>query len=62
VFAISQYAITTDAFLVKKPKSLNHVEAASMPLVAMTAVQAFDKVNTGLEGKIVLVTAGRKFI
>jgi NADPH:quinone reductase-like Zn-dependent oxidoreductase len=60
--SISQYTLTTDAFLVQKPKSLSHVEAASIPLVAMTAVQAFDKVNGGLEGKTVLVTGGRKSI
>jgi len=38
------------------------MEAASIPLVAMTAMQAFDKVYGGLEGKSVLVTAGRKSI
>jgi len=32
-----------------------------MPLVALTALQAFEKVDPGwLEGKTVLITSGRK--
>ena len=59
--SISEYALTTDEFLVPKPKSLSHVEAASIPLVALTALQSFERVKGGLEGKTVLVTAGREY-
>ena len=46
--------------VVSKPKNLNFVEAASIPLVALTAIQMFDKVPGGVDGKMVLVSAGRE--
>ena len=59
--AWSAYALTSDEFIVLKPKCISYVEAASMPLVALTALQAFEKVDPGwLEGKTVLITSGRK--
>jgi NADPH:quinone reductase-like Zn-dependent oxidoreductase len=51
----------TDTFLIPKPKNLSYVEAASMPLSSLTALQAFEKVKCGIEGKAVLITAGRKY-
>jgi NADPH:quinone reductase-like Zn-dependent oxidoreductase len=51
--------LTTEECIVPKPKGISHVDATSLPLVTMTAIQAFDLVNGGLEGKSVLVTAGR---
>jgi len=47
--------------MVSKPKNLNFVEAASIPLVALTAIQMFDKVPGGVDGKKVFVPAGRKY-
>lgn len=43
-----------------KPKNLSFNEAASIPLVALTAIQMFEKVSGGVEGKTVFVPAGRK--
>lgn len=54
--------MVTDTFLVPKPKNISHAEAASIPLVGLTALQSFDKVKGGVEGKTVFVTAGRKFL
>jgi NADPH:quinone reductase-like Zn-dependent oxidoreductase len=46
--------------VVSKPKNLTFVEAASIPLVALTAIQMFERVPGGVEGKKVFVSAGRK--
>lgn len=46
--------------MISKPNNLNFVEAASVPLVALTAIQMFDKVPGGVEGKTVFIPAGRK--
>lgn len=59
--SVSEYALTTEDFIVPKPKAISHVDAASLPLVTMTAIQGFDLVKGGLEGKTVLVTAGRRY-
>jgi NADPH:quinone reductase-like Zn-dependent oxidoreductase len=59
--SVSEYALITETLVVSKPKNLNFVEAASIPLVALTAVQMFDKVPGGVDGKTVFVPAGRKF-
>jgi NADPH:quinone reductase-like Zn-dependent oxidoreductase len=58
--SVSEYALITETLVVSKPKNLNFVEAASIPLVALTAVQMFDKVPGGVDGKTVFVPAGRK--
>ncbi|KAE8445065.1 hypothetical protein EG329_013779 [Mollisiaceae sp. DMI_Dod_QoI] len=55
--AVSEYALITEEFLVAKPKNLNFVEASSIPLVALTAIQMFDKVPGGVEGKRVFIPA-----
>jgi NADPH:quinone reductase-like Zn-dependent oxidoreductase len=58
--SVSQYALVGETFLISKPKNLSFVEASSIPLVALTAIQMFDKVPGGVEGKTVFVPAGRK--
>ncbi|TVY21678.1 2-methylene-furan-3-one reductase [Lachnellula arida] len=49
--AISEYALLTETLVVSKPKNLNFVEAAALPMVALTAIQMLDKVPGGVEGK-----------
>lgn len=44
-----------------KPASLSWEEAASIPLPAMTVLQALKKYDGDLEGKTVLIPAGREF-
>jgi NADPH:quinone reductase-like Zn-dependent oxidoreductase len=56
----SEYALTTASFLALKPKNLSHVEAASLPMIGMTTVQAFEKVPNGFVGGTVLIPAGRR--
>ncbi len=48
--------------MIPKPKNLTFVEAASLPLVALTAIQMFDKVPDGVEGKVVFIPAARKYL
>lgn len=55
----SEYALTTASLLAHKPKSLSHVDAASLPTVAMTTLQALEKVPNGFAGKTILIPAGR---
>lgn len=59
--SVSEYAIVTETLVVAMPRNLNFVEAASIPLVALTAIQMFGKVPGGVEGKTVFVPAGREF-
>lgn len=54
--------MTSEQYLVSKPKGLSHIEAASLPLVSLTALQAFDKIPGGFEGKTVLIPGGRKWM
>ncbi|EGX42945.1 hypothetical protein AOL_s00215g894 [Orbilia oligospora ATCC 24927] len=59
--SLSEYALTTSSYVARKPKNISHVEAASLPLVSMTAYQALGRIEGGREGlkdKNVLVTAG----
>ena len=56
--SIAEYALTTEDILVRKPKNLTHEEAASIPMVGMTALQGFGKIEGGLEGKTVLIPGG----
>lgn len=56
--AWSEYAKCTEYYVAHKPKSLSHGEAASLPLIAVTALQAFAKYKGSLEGKTVFVPAG----
>ncbi|EPS35246.1 hypothetical protein H072_11439 [Dactylellina haptotyla CBS 200.50] len=59
--SLSEYALTTTYYIARKPANISHVEAASLPLVSMTAYQAMGRFEGGreaLQGKTVLVTAG----
>lgn len=53
----AQHAIVLETEAARKPKSLDHVRAAAVPLAALTAEQAFDL--AGLQaGQTVLIHAG----
>jgi NADPH:quinone reductase-like Zn-dependent oxidoreductase len=53
--AYAEYALASAAMISQKPKSLKHVEAASVPVVAVTAWQAlFDQAQLGA-GQTVLI-------
>lgn len=45
-------------YVALKPPSLSFADAASIPLAAMTALQALRRYNGDLSGKTVLVPAG----
>jgi NADPH:quinone reductase-like Zn-dependent oxidoreductase len=47
-----------EKYIAVKPPSLSFAEAASIPLAAMTALQALRRYNGDLTGKTVLVPAG----
>ena len=59
---IAEYAVSTAAATALKPISLTHVEAASIPLASLTALQALQKADKlvpgGLEGKTIYVPGG----
>ena len=60
--SVAEFVATTSAVVARKPPSLTHIQAASLPLVALTALQAFDKAEKlipgGLRGRTVFVPAG----
>lgn len=60
--SVAEYALISSTRLVKKPPSLSHTEAASLPCVAVTALQSLERANTviegGLSGKTVFIPAG----
>ena len=58
----SEYAKCAEYYVALKPESLSFGDAASLPLAAVTALQAFRKYNGSLEGKTVFIPAGRKSI
>ena len=47
-----------EQYIALKPPSLSFVDAASIPLAAMTALQALRKYEGDLAGKTVFVPAG----
>lgn len=56
--AVAQFAVVKEAELAKKPASISHAEAASIPLAGLTAWQALvDKAGLK-EGQKVLIHAG----
>ena len=56
--ALAEFMLADARLIAKKPKSLNSVEAAALPLVAITAWEAlFEKVHLA-KGKTVLIHAG----
>ncbi|KAK5103908.1 hypothetical protein LTS08_003331 [Lithohypha guttulata] len=54
----AEYATCPESYIASKPKMLNFEEAASLPLAAVTALQALRKYRGPLEGKTVFVPAG----
>lgn len=57
----AEYAKSTEAFIALKPTNMSFSEAASLPLAAVTALQAFNQYSGSLEGKTVFIPAGRTF-
>lgn len=58
--AWAEYAKSTEEYIALKPRNMSFNDAASLPLAAVTALQAFSKYNGSLEGKTVFIPAGRK--
>ena len=56
--AIAEFCVTVPASIAAKPKSLTHVEAASVPIGALTAWQGFFEQAKLKEGDRVLVHGG----
>ncbi|KAF4635187.1 hypothetical protein G7Y89_g2917 [Cudoniella acicularis] len=60
--SIAEYAVSLSSLTAKKPVSLSFIEAASLPLVAGTAIEVFDIAEKhfggSLKGKTVYVPAG----
>ncbi|OQV01303.1 hypothetical protein CLAIMM_06684 [Cladophialophora immunda] len=56
--AWSEYAKCAEHFVARKPSSLSFGDAASLPLAAVTALQALRKYKGSLRGKTVFVPAG----
>ena len=59
---IAEYALTKEKFLARKPRNLSHNQAAALPLVGLTALDALDKAGGEIEGKTVLVQSAREFV
>lgn len=59
--AWAEYARSTEEFITLKPKSISFGDAASLPLAAITSLQALQKFPGSLQGKTVFIPAGRKF-
>ena len=55
--AYAQYVCVTEALVANKPKNLNHLEAASVPLAALTAWQALFVHDNLTAGQTVLIHA-----
>ncbi|OQE25283.1 hypothetical protein PENSTE_c006G00503 [Penicillium steckii] len=56
--SMSEIARSTEEFVALKPKNLSMVEAASVPLACMTALQALRGYDGDLQGKTVFIPAG----
>jgi NADPH:quinone reductase-like Zn-dependent oxidoreductase len=60
--SVSEYALSTESATALKPKSVSHVEAASIPLVSLTTLQAFDAAAAhfegGLKDKVIFIPGG----
>lgn len=59
---MSEYVVTLEVFVGLKPAKLGFVEAASLPMVVMTAMKCLDAVEGGVQGKRVLVIGGRELL
>jgi NADPH:quinone reductase-like Zn-dependent oxidoreductase len=56
--ALAERVAAHESVLAKKPKSIGFAEAASLPLVALTALQCLREAGGVVAGKRVLITAG----
>ncbi|KAM3512392.1 hypothetical protein MY11210_003958 [Beauveria gryllotalpidicola] len=56
--AWAEFVVCPESFIARKPKNLSFSEAASLPLAAMTALQALREYKGSLEGKTVFIPAG----
>jgi alcohol dehydrogenase len=56
--AFAEYALVREGAAAKKPERLTHEEAASLPLVGLTAWQALVELGRVAAGQRVLITAG----
>ncbi|KAL8824993.1 MAG: hypothetical protein Q9170_007975 [Blastenia crenularia] len=56
--SVSEYVVTSTESIARKPTNLSHVEAASIPLVSMTALQALKRGESAVKGGTVFVTGG----
>ncbi|KAL9593938.1 MAG: hypothetical protein Q9219_007304 [cf. Caloplaca sp. 3 TL-2023] len=54
----SECVVTMTEYIARKPGNLSYVEAASIPLVSMTAFQALDKGKDVIKTGVVFVTGG----
>ena len=54
----AQYVVVQQTFLAKKPRTISHVEAASLPVVALTSLQALRDFGKMKPGSRVLIHAG----
>lgn len=57
----SEFVKCSDHYVTLKPTSLSFSDAASLPLAAVTGLQALRKYKGSLSGKTVFIPAGRKF-
>jgi len=56
--AYAEYAVVSKKMIATKPKNLNHLEAASAPVVAVTASQALFEHGKATAGQTVLIHGG----
>jgi NADPH:quinone reductase-like Zn-dependent oxidoreductase len=59
--AWSEYTVIRASLLTFKPKSLSHIEAAALPIVAMTTLQPLNKVLGKLTRKTIFLPARYKY-
>lgn len=59
---VSEYALSTVSATCPIPRTLSHIEAASIPLASLTSLQALDRADAaldgGLKGKTVFIPGG----
>ena len=55
---IADYCVTSEQSLAFKPRSISHDEAASLPLVALTALQGMRDIGGLTAGQRLLITGG----
>ncbi|KAJ3473298.1 hypothetical protein NLG97_g10389 [Lecanicillium saksenae] len=56
--AWAEFAVCPESYIALKPKNMDFGDAASLPLAAMTALQALREYKGSLEGKTIFIPAG----